>query len=96
MGDAPDRPLRYGIVGAGMPIAGGAAFACRYRETDAVAVAFFLAIGTIDWKLGAAILVMGVIGGYWGAVVAKRLPIPISNKTSPMSFATSGQLLIEA
>ncbi|TBW32174.1 thiamine pyrophosphate-dependent dehydrogenase E1 component subunit alpha [Siculibacillus lacustris] len=30
-----------GIVGAGMPIAGGAAFACRYRDTDAVAVAFF-------------------------------------------------------
>jgi pyruvate dehydrogenase E1 component alpha subunit len=30
-----------GIVGAGMPIAGGAAFACRYRGSDAVAVAFF-------------------------------------------------------
>jgi pyruvate dehydrogenase E1 component alpha subunit len=30
-----------GIVGAGMPIAGGAAFACRYRGTDSVAVAFF-------------------------------------------------------
>ncbi len=30
-----------GIVGAGMPIATGAAFACKYKETDAVAVAFF-------------------------------------------------------
>jgi acetoin:2,6-dichlorophenolindophenol oxidoreductase subunit alpha len=30
-----------GIVGAGIPIATGAAFACRYRGDDAVAVAFF-------------------------------------------------------
>jgi acetoin:2,6-dichlorophenolindophenol oxidoreductase subunit alpha len=30
-----------GIVGAGIPLATGAAFACRYRETDAVAVSFF-------------------------------------------------------
>lgn len=30
-----------GIVGAGMPIATGAAFACKYKDTDAVAVAFF-------------------------------------------------------
>lgn len=30
-----------GIVGAGMPIATGAAFACKYKNTDAVAVAFF-------------------------------------------------------
>ncbi|MGR6836387.1 thiamine pyrophosphate-dependent dehydrogenase E1 component subunit alpha [Syntrophomonas erecta] len=30
-----------GIVGAGMPIATGAAFACKYNETDAVAVSFF-------------------------------------------------------
>lgn len=30
-----------GIVGAGMPIATGAAFACKYKDSDAVAVAFF-------------------------------------------------------
>jgi pyruvate dehydrogenase E1 component alpha subunit len=30
-----------GIVGAGMPIATGAAFACKYKENGAVAVAFF-------------------------------------------------------
>ncbi len=30
-----------GIVGAGMPIATGAAFACKYLKTDRVAVAFF-------------------------------------------------------
>lgn len=30
-----------GIVGAGMPIATGAGFACKYKKTDAVAVAFF-------------------------------------------------------
>lgn len=30
-----------GIVGAGMPIATGAAFACKYTENGAVAVAFF-------------------------------------------------------
>lgn len=30
-----------GIVGAGMPIATGAAFACKYKKSDAVAVAFF-------------------------------------------------------
>ncbi len=30
-----------GIVGAGMPIATGAAFACKYKGNDAVAVAFF-------------------------------------------------------
>ncbi|MEN6463280.1 MAG: thiamine pyrophosphate-dependent dehydrogenase E1 component subunit alpha [Syntrophomonas sp.] len=30
-----------GIVGAGMPIATGAAFACKYRKTNNVAVAFF-------------------------------------------------------
>jgi len=30
-----------GIVGAGQPIATGAAFACKYRKTDAVAVCFF-------------------------------------------------------
>jgi len=30
-----------GIVGAGMPIATGAAFACKYKKTDNVAIAFF-------------------------------------------------------
>lgn len=30
-----------GIVGAGQPIAAGAAFACKYKKTDAVAVCFF-------------------------------------------------------
>jgi len=30
-----------GIVGAGQPISVGAAFACKYRKTDAVAVCFF-------------------------------------------------------
>ena len=30
-----------GIVGAGMPIATGAAFACKYRKSDSVAIAFF-------------------------------------------------------
>lgn len=30
-----------GIVGAGMPIATGAAFACKYKKTNNVAVAFF-------------------------------------------------------
>lgn len=30
-----------GIVGAGQPIAAGAAFACQYKKTDAVAVCFF-------------------------------------------------------
>ena len=30
-----------GIVGAGQPIATGAAFACKYKKTDAVAVCFF-------------------------------------------------------
>jgi len=30
-----------GIVGAGMPIAAGAGFACKYRDSDAVAVCFF-------------------------------------------------------
>lgn len=30
-----------GIVGAGIPLATGAAFACQYRGTDAVAVSFF-------------------------------------------------------
>lgn len=30
-----------GIVGAGQPIAVGAAFACKYKKTDAVAVCFF-------------------------------------------------------
>jgi acetoin:2,6-dichlorophenolindophenol oxidoreductase subunit alpha len=30
-----------GIVGAGMPIATGAAFACKYKGTDAVSIAFF-------------------------------------------------------
>ncbi|MCX5780146.1 MAG: thiamine pyrophosphate-dependent dehydrogenase E1 component subunit alpha [Firmicutes bacterium] len=30
-----------GIVGAGMPLATGAAFACKYKENGAVAVAFF-------------------------------------------------------
>ena len=29
-----------GIVGAGLPIAAGAAFACKYKKTDAVAVCF--------------------------------------------------------
>ncbi|HWR44172.1 thiamine pyrophosphate-dependent dehydrogenase E1 component subunit alpha [Sporomusa sp.] len=30
-----------GIVGAGQPISAGAAFACQYKKTDAVAVCFF-------------------------------------------------------
>lgn len=30
-----------GIVGAGMPIATGAGFACKYKNTDAVSIAFF-------------------------------------------------------
>lgn len=30
-----------GIVGAGLPISTGAAFACKYKKTDAVAVCFF-------------------------------------------------------
>lgn len=30
-----------GIVGAGLPLATGAGFACKYRKTDAVAVCFF-------------------------------------------------------
>lgn len=30
-----------GIVGAGQPIAAGAAFACKYKKTDAVTVCFF-------------------------------------------------------
>jgi len=30
-----------GIVGAGLPLATGAAFACKYKKTDAVAVCFF-------------------------------------------------------
>lgn len=30
-----------GIVGAGQPIATGAAFACKYRKTDAVVICFF-------------------------------------------------------
>lgn len=30
-----------GIVGAGLPIATGAAFACKYKKTDSVAVCFF-------------------------------------------------------
>ncbi|HWR38437.1 MAG TPA: thiamine pyrophosphate-dependent dehydrogenase E1 component subunit alpha [Patescibacteria group bacterium] len=30
-----------GIVGAGQPISAGAAFACKYRKSDAVAVCFF-------------------------------------------------------
>ena len=30
-----------GIVGAGQPIAAGAAFACKYKKTDAVAICFF-------------------------------------------------------
>ncbi len=30
-----------GIVGAGLPIATGAAFACQYKKTDAVSVCFF-------------------------------------------------------
>ncbi|SDE88266.1 thiamine pyrophosphate-dependent dehydrogenase E1 component subunit alpha [Sporomusa acidovorans] len=30
-----------GIVGAGQPIAAGAAFACKYKQTDAVTVCFF-------------------------------------------------------
>jgi uncharacterized membrane protein YfcA len=43
--------------------------------TNAIAVVFFIAIGTIYWNYAVVMLVAGGVGGYVGAIIAKRLPV---------------------
>lgn len=43
--------------------------------SNAVAIVFFLAIGTIYWKHAMVMLVAGIIGGYFGALIARRVPV---------------------
>jgi uncharacterized protein len=40
---------------------------------NAVAVTVFVASGTIAWKPGLVMTAGGIIGGYWGAAIARRL-----------------------
>ncbi len=43
--------------------------------TNAVAVVFFVAIGTIFWTHGLVMMGAGIVGGYLGALIARRIPI---------------------
>lgn len=43
--------------------------------TNATAVIFFVAIGTIYWAYAVVMLIAGVIGGYTGAKIARRIPV---------------------
>ncbi len=43
--------------------------------TNAVAILFFIAIGTIYWPQAILMLVAAIAGGYGGALIAKRVPV---------------------
>ncbi len=43
--------------------------------TNATAVVFFIAIGTIHWPLAIIMLLAGVAGGYAGALISRRIPV---------------------
>ena len=43
--------------------------------SNGVAVLFFLALGVIAWPQCLVMMAMGVVGGYLGAVIAKKIPV---------------------
>jgi uncharacterized membrane protein YfcA len=44
---------------------------------NATAVALFIFMGVIVWKIAIVMMVGGMIGGYWGARIAKHVPRPL-------------------
>ena len=61
--------------------------------TNVVAVALFIGVGEIAWRHCGAMLVMGVIGGYVGAMAAKKLPVSsLRTGISVMNFVITAAL----
>ena len=65
------------IFGARDLIAMSAARTLIVGLTNATAVIFFVAIGTVYWTHVMVMLFAGVAGGYTGALIAKRIPVPV-------------------
>jgi uncharacterized membrane protein YfcA len=63
------------IFGSRDLIAMSAARTLIVGATNATAVIFFVAIGTISWPQALVMLVAAVIGGYAGARIARQLPV---------------------
>jgi uncharacterized membrane protein YfcA len=63
------------IFGARDLIAMSAARTLIVGITNATAVIFFVAFGTIYWPQVGVMLVTGVIGGYLGARISRRIPV---------------------
>lgn len=41
---------------------------------NAISAAIFLTTGLIDWAVAAVLIVGALVGGYWGAMLSKRIP----------------------
>ncbi len=63
------------IFGARDLIAMSAARTLVVGVTNATAVIFFVALGTIYWTQALVMMVAGVAGGFLGAMIAKRIPV---------------------